>query len=114
MSKFSILGLFIAIAMMFTIGCSDDDDNGDLSNVNCGTSWLVAEAFQDALSNYTDANSAYLSNPTSENCNAFIDATNDFIDVLESFRSCAVDQGLLDEWEQNFDNARDSIEDFEC
>ena len=62
---------------------------------------------------FTDA-SAYLSNPTSENCNAFKDAAYDFIDVLESFRSCAVDQGLLDEWEQNFDNARDSLEDFEC
>ncbi|NBB88999.1 MAG: hypothetical protein GVX96_04370 [Bacteroidetes bacterium] len=113
MSKFSILGLFIAIAMMFTIGCSGDDDD-DVADVNCGSNWFASDAVQNALNDFSSAATAYGSNPTSENCNAYKDAADDYIDVLESFRGCAVDQGVLAEWEQSFDDARNSIDALEC
>jgi len=97
---------------MFTIGCSDDDD--DVADVNCGTNWFNAEGVQNALTDFSNAATAYGTNPTTENCSAYKDAANDYIDVLESFRSCAVDQGVLDEWEQSFDSARDSLDALPC
>jgi hypothetical protein len=113
MNKFNILGLFLAGVMLFSFGCSGDDDDG-MADVNCGQNWFTAESVQNAVSNFSNAASAYGMNPTTENCNEYKDAANDYIDVLESFRSCAVDQGVLAEWEQNFNEARDSIDSIEC
>src|SRR6056297_3290476 len=93
-------GLLLSFFFIF-MACSDDDN--DVDNVACGQNWFASETVQNALTTFTNAASAYGMNPTTENCNAYKNAADDYIDVLESFRSCAVDQGVLDEWEEDFD-----------
>lgn len=111
MSKFNILGSLLAFALILSFGCSGDDD---MEDINCGENWYASETVQNALTDYMNALNAYGMDPTPENCNAFKSAANDYIDILESFRSCAVDQGVLDEWEESFDQARDGIDEIEC
>jgi len=110
MNKISILGLFMAFGLLFSFGCSSDDD-GDLANVNCGANWLASEAVVNASSKYVDAFIAYNENPTQQNCNAFKEAANAYIDILESFRSCAVQQGSLEDWQESMDQTRSEFED---
>ncbi len=102
------MSVFLSFFLIF-MACSDDDDN-DVANVACGQNWFNTEQVQNALTEFTNAASAYGMNQTAENCQAFKDAGNEYVDVLESFRTCAVDQGGLDEWQRNIDETRNSIE----
>lgn len=101
------MSVFLAFFLIF-MACSGDDD--DVADVNCGENWFAAERVQDAFTEFSSAANAYGMNPTTDNCNAFKDAGNDYVDILESFRSCAVDQGDLDQWQQAIDNTRDSLD----
>lgn len=101
------MSVFLAFFLIF-MACSGDDD--DVADVNCGENWLAAEQVQDALTEFTNALSTYGMDSTPENCDAVKDAGNDYVDVLESFRSCAVDQGTLDQWQQAIDDSREQID----
>jgi hypothetical protein len=101
------MGIFLAFFLVF-MACSDDD--GDIADVNCGESWFASQRVQDELNEYNNAFSAYTMNPTVENCDALKDAANAYVDTLESFRSCAVDQGTLDQWQESVDDIRESID----
>ena len=103
------MSVFLSFFLIF-MACSDDDDNDDVTNAGCGQNWIEIEEVETALNAFSDAANAYGMNQTAENCQAFKDAGNEYVDVLESIRTCAVNQGLLDEWQRNIDETRSSLE----
>lgn len=88
--KFLAFLMSLAFVVMFT-ACSEDgdDDNGGGGNVNCTTFSFDVLEYVTAIS---DAADAYSADPTAANCNALVDAYEDYIDQVEAaFEKCGDD-----------------------
>jgi len=84
------------------------------SSSNCESSGFAAE-FQEEFNNITDATTELSNDPeNAAKCEAFKDAYRDYIDALEGWEDCAVTLEQEDEWRQAIDEARASLDDFEC
>ena len=95
--------------LLFT-ACGDDDDGP--GGGNCNEVFTVQ--FEQEINDITAAATAYAMNPTPENCQAYKDAYNDYIDSLEDWADCADELGQSTEWQQSLDDARDAIDALIC
>lgn len=109
-SKFFFISVLIISILGFS-GCNKDDD--DIDDGPCSTNWALA--VQDEANAWSSAATAYGTNPTAENCNAYKQAGNDYLDALEPFDNCAVLTGQQRaEWQAAIDAARESINNLNC
>ncbi|MCB0629430.1 MAG: hypothetical protein R2824_18340 [Saprospiraceae bacterium] len=100
--------LFV-LSLGTTISCTKNDPGpgGCAANFNY-TAELQAEAT--ALGN---AASAYGQDPTTENCNAYKAAYQDYLDAAEDIKLC-VPQADLAAYQQAIDDARDNLDALAC
>ena len=102
-----ILLLTLAGSAMFITSCGGDDD------VDCdnAANWAV-EVLPQATA-YLNAFTAFSMDPSTENCNAYINALQDYIDAVEPWGQCleGVEQ---DEWQTDFDAAQASLDGLSC
>ena len=87
--------------------------------ISCGTSPLgcsvgFAIKFQDELADVTNAAEAYNTDPTPANCIKYRDAYLDYIDALEDWGDCAVQNNSSAEFNESLKEARDSLDELEC
>lgn len=102
--------LFSAVlGLMTVISCSKSSK----AAANCNSNNYTQE-FQDELDAVSNATSVYASDPTTENCEKFVDAYLDYIDALESWEDCAISTNQEVEWRQALESARQSAEDIQC
>jgi hypothetical protein len=105
MFRFAAVGLMLA-ALPFT-ACKDDDDD-----VNC-TAENVATLITDHSTDIQDAAEVYLANPTSANCNSFLNELKQYRDFLEDYKSCATETLGYDasDWELEIQSLNEVIND---
>lgn len=93
--------------LFVSIGCNKDDDNDPV-----GCNWLTeVQAEADALS---DAATAYGLDPTTANCEAFVDAYVAYLAVLEANLNCASLQGNQAEIQAEIDAAQAQVANINC
>lgn len=70
------------------LGCGKGDDGNPLDPTGgpCTENW--AEFYMDELQAFSDAAVAYSTDPTTQNCNSYIAAGNDYLDALEAVYDC--------------------------
>ena len=100
-----LLFAFLFVGVLFT-ACGDDD-------VEC-TEAGISEAIQDETEALSNAASAYAVDPSTENCEAFKDAYQDFIDEAKSLQDCANEVGEGEEYMQSIEEAEAAIAALEC
>ncbi|WP_236980622.1 hypothetical protein [Membranihabitans maritimus] len=103
-----LFGVFFLISIV-AVSCSKDD-----KNVDCHSGFVLAEATQDELQQYSQTVQTYAANPTEENCEKFRSAALSYIDALESYEQCAIDAGQGASYQQSIDEARDGINTLSC
>ena len=106
--KIKLLFFFLAVASIGLVSCGGDDDVDCTGTVNLSVE-LSAEI--DAV---TNAGIAYGTNPTTENCEDYVNALEDYLDALSAWESCANEAGVLDEFQQDLADAQAAIDDIEC
>lgn len=89
---------------MCFISCGDSD---------CESFSLNTE-IQDELNAFTEAAMVFGNNPTMENCLAYRDAGQDYVDAFAAFRDCAADTGQLSEFNQSLESAQESLDQIMC
>ncbi|CDF80975.1 hypothetical protein BN863_32630 [Formosa agariphila KMM 3901] len=81
--KVLIVVSFMGLALFTSCG---EDDIADALGFDCGTDWT--DFTSSHLSDFTNAGIAYEANPTTENCNAYKNAGNRYVDALENLEEC--------------------------
>jgi hypothetical protein len=104
------LSFFFSVLLigLFLISCGDDN------SVICGTTFSLSTEIQAELDAFTNAAILYVGNPTSDNCNAYRNAAQDYLDAIESYRDCADDAGQLAEFNQSLLEAQESVDGIIC
>jgi len=108
MKKLIFLSTILAMVMLTTSCGSDGDDTPE----NCSVAY--SQAFEDELTNITNATQVYSTDPTPANCQAFKDAYSDYLDALEDWENCAIFYNQTAQWQQGIDAARASLDDIMC
>ena len=104
--------LLLGFGLVTAISCGGDDegDNDDGGNVNgfdCNNLESFSETFQNVLNAATD----YSSDPTSETCNAYLDALEDYFDDLTAILDCpGVTEADRADFQESLDEAETAIE----
>lgn len=99
-----LLATLVIGAIIFT-SCKKDDDP-----VSCN----YAVELQEELNTLTNAANVYAANPTTENCNAYKDAFNDYLDEAENYVDCATVAGQGAQLQADIDAARASLDALQC
>lgn len=107
--KSLIYSLFVFSTLLLS-SCGGDDD----LNSNCGANYNFQVELSNEVQILNDAAIAYANDPTTENCNAYVDAANDYLDAAEDLEDCAVLAGQQAEYNQAIDDARDSLNALQC
>jgi hypothetical protein len=81
--------------------------------VDCGNSVNWASEINAELTAWTNAATAFSTNPTTENCNAYKDAYQDFIDALKPWGDCLSGQEFTD-WQQDLNDAEAGVAAINC
>ena len=89
------------------VGCNDDDDNDPQP---CNYATELAEEL-DAV---TAAAQAFGANPTTENCEAFRQAYQNYLDEAEQYAECAALAGDQAEYQQAIDQAQQALDGLQC
>lgn len=84
MKKMTFYILLVLVGIVFTLDSCKKESNNP---VGCSANW--AAEVQAEISNYSNAAMAYANNPTTETCNAYKTAYQDYIDALKPFLNCA-------------------------
>lgn len=96
----------LALATLLGLSSCKKDENNDPEY--CGTVW--ANAVQDELTVVTDAAMTYAQNPTTETCNAYKAAYQDYIDAMEPYGNCSMwTAQQKTEWQNAIDEANGQI-----
>lgn len=107
------LGLIAALTLGLS-SCSKDDNSGTTPPAGpCANYTNWATGFQAELTAMTNAATAYATDPTPANCQAYKDAANDYIDALEGVRSCVL-ASQLTAYNASIQQARDAIAAISC
>lgn len=106
------LSFLLVLFLGLFSSCGDDEDDAvvDCANANA----TFATAFSEELNNINEVSTEYAMNPTTENCNAFKNAYNDYLDAIEAYEDCAREAGQLAEWNQALAETREALNDIEC
>jgi hypothetical protein len=103
---FRLLSLLIIAALVGLSSCKKDENNDP---AYCSTAW--ASDVQDELAIVTNAAMTYVQDPTTQNCDAYKAAFQDYIEALEPYENCSlwtVQQKA--EWQAVLDEARDDLD----
>ena len=102
MKKYFVLLLFSGFMMT---SCGDDDPK------DCTAAQFNSEV-NATITALNTAAQTWANDPTSENCNKYKDAANDYLDAVESFDGCA---GLNQaDFESALNQARDAVAAIAC
>ena len=93
--------LLFAAALILTASCGDDNDPADC------TSASFNQEVNAAINDVNAAGQAYANDPSTDNCNAFKDAANDYLDVVEDLDGCAGISAA--DYDQALDAARAAV-----
>ena len=105
----SLLSVVLLSATLLCIGCKDKDDDNP---VNCNN-W--ASEIADEAQAVTDAGVAWGSDPSNtQKCNAYRDALQDYVDVLEASENCATQAGQHDDWQEIIESAQLAVNNLQC
>ena len=111
MKKIYVLATAFCL-MLVAPGCSKDDDNSPLGlGAGCGYAWSVRIA--DEAQALSAAAQAYGQDPTTENCEAYRKAYQDYLDEAEDIKPC-VPAGEKDDFQDNIDEAREELNKLQC
>lgn len=99
--------LFSFLFLSISCGSNDPTDPG-----NCSTQF--SQSFEDELTAVNVATQNYAADPSSENCQAFKDAYNDYLDALDDWEECANFYNQVTQWEQAIESARMSVDSIIC
>ena len=106
MKLFRVLVFGVVLLSLGSVSCKT-------SGVNCGSAgWGLA--IQDEINNLSTTATAYSTNPTTENCQAYRQAYIDYIDALKGWEKClsnAVDRA---DWQQALDDAEQEANNIQC
>ena len=100
-----LLFAFMFVGVLFA-SCGDDE-------IECTEAGLN-EAIQEETEALSEAVSAFVVDPTTENCEALRDAYQDFIDEAKNLQDCADEVGEGEEYMQSIQEAEASIAALEC
>lgn len=105
------LVLIISCLTLGILLCScDPTDILKLDN-NCENNWTTE--IQDELNAYSNALTAYSTDPTSTNCNEVKKAGNNYIDALKGVEKCVPTLSKSD-WKKALDESRSEINGIDC
>lgn len=107
--------LFITLPLLFT-ACGDDEDGSGAGALTpfgrpCTTVGF-SEALNEAVTNLSNAATAFSMDATTANCEAYRNAANAYLDTVEDFEDCAaINQA---EFQQSLEDAREAVADISC
>lgn len=104
--------LFLAVVSVGSWTCKKDSD--DNNNVNpCSINWATDLA--DEINAVTTAAQNYIADPTYENCIAYKNAAQAYLDALEPYGNCAALTGQdRVAWQNALDEAQQSLNSLNC
>lgn len=105
--------LTVLLLSLVSISCGGDDDPND-GNVNCSDSFSINSELNDEINAFAQAASAYGQDPSSENCQAYKDAANDYLKALEALEDCAREVGQLNAYNQSLANLQAAFDSLTC
>jgi len=102
--------LFLAVVSVGSWTCKkDNNDNGDPCSIN----W--ASDLVDEINAMNAAAQTYIADPTYENCIAYKNAAQAYLDALEPYGNCAVLTGQdRVAWQNAIDEAQESLDNLNC
>ncbi|PHN01787.1 hypothetical protein [Flavilitoribacter nigricans] len=111
MSSFLKFSAFLLITFTITLSTACSKDNPGPGGCAANFNWTVE--LQDEANVLSNAAQAYAQDPTTENCNTYKDAYQDYLDAAEDIDFCvpAADQAAYD---AAIEDARDSLDDLQC
>ena len=98
--------IVLCILAFMTSGCGGDDV--DCTEANLEQNW--ANEFQAVI----NAGTAYASDPSSGNCNAYKDALKEYLDVIDDFEECADEVDEQESFNEALKEANDAIDSLQC
>ena len=112
--KVSNLTMILLLAFAAMVSCKEekkDDNNTPNNNVGCNYVW--SERLADEAAALSQAASAYASDPTTANCEAYRQALLDYLNEADNVIDC-VPQASLAQYQQAVDAAKASANSLQC
>ncbi len=81
---------------------------------DCDDEQAVANAYSEGFANILSASLSFDGEPTDDNCKAFVDALDGWIDILEDFEKCAEEFGRGQDFRESIIEARSDLSDLSC
>jgi hypothetical protein len=108
MNKKIFFTLFLAISVLGLWTCKKDSKTD-----TCSGAW--ASELSSQINAMSDALTAYASNPTPATCNAYKQATQNYLDALAPYGNCATLTGQnRADWQAALDAAQASVDALDC
>ena len=109
MKTFKTVGmLFVLLACVAHISCRKSVVGP------CGGDWHWSSELSSEAQQLSSAASLYAESPTSQNCSAYVQAYQDYLDAAERLDNCARQVGQHKEYQEAIDDARDALNDLGC
>lgn len=105
--KQTLIFLFLGMFFLGLSSCGGDKNN-------CAFGVGFALEINDELNALSEASVRYSNDPSTQNCEAYVDAYADYIDALRSLRGCYVAYGSLDDYNESLDEAERDLDDIDC
>ena len=103
--------IVLFIFSLFVLGsCGSSDPLEE----RCGSNWNASASLEQEINNLTAAIALYSQEPTKENCEAYKDAYEEYIDVIEEWEDCYIYAGQQASFNQSIADARAAIEAIDC
>ena len=108
MKKLTYYFLLAMLSISIT-ACGDDEPD-----VDCSNQGAIYASLQDEIDAITTTATAYGNNQSTENCNAYKAAYLDYIDALRGLRNCYEEFGILEDYDDDLNEAEDAVDDIVC
>lgn len=109
MAKKIIFILMLSVAGVAFWSCNKDKDNGDA----CSIAWSTE--LSDEINAMSAAAQAYGQNPSYENCMAYKNAAQAYLNALKPYGNCAALTGQdRVAWQNALDQAQQSVDELDC
>ncbi len=106
MKSLKLLLLYSIVSVAFSFAsCGNDGPGSGCNNFD--------QAWSDAVTSFSEIQSLYASNPTTENCETFRQGYIDYIDAIEDLLDCG-DQTFDVNLQVFLDDAKLQLDDLEC
>lgn len=107
------LFFYLLVLSLSITACGDDE--GDINNNDdCNTSFNLASELQIELDNLNAAATTFSNDPTSENCSAYKNADQAYVDAIRSYESCAEEAGQEEQFRTAVDSGQATVDAITC